>query len=433
MGVRVTELTETGKRHRLLFAVILVLPFSYIPHELGVQGVGITPLVAVLVLILGVRYRVFSERATSVDVAALLFALWVILRVALLGPLAGQDVQWPGLISDLGALLAGIVLFRIARRDDLKPVLRRALKTSLVILLTITVYQLAVGLPRLQALGYTDGFYYYTFAGEYRPFGPFLSPTVFGAYLAMIGIAVTMMHRGASMVGWFAATTAGLIATDTRAAWVAAVAAIVYVFLHQSAGVRARIMPWIFPGIFVGVIALLLNSSAISRIVDRFSGLFDDSNSSRSVRLALWDGVLRVMPESPLIGFGQESFAEVLHPVIGDAASYGHAHENYLQVLFMYGAIGLVLLGALLLSMFRTVRTHMRDARDSYFAHAGVAAVVVFVVDGFFETTWTSFSVVATLFLLAGLGAADRRGPREGIRSTEGERLGGVGVGQSGV
>lgn len=405
------------RRHLLLQLTVFALPFSYVPHEFGVRNLSVTPAVVALVLLVGARYGALGRRLGAMDTASILLASWIGVRILILGPLEDAAPDILDVVSSVGAVIAGIVMFRLARRHELRPAFKSGLRLSLLFLVAIAGYQSLAGLGRLQALGYTTGFYYFTFEGAFRPFGTFLSPTVFGAYLAMIGVAVTLLHRGWAAWAWFAVTAAGLLMTETRAAWIAAAAALVVVFFHRPGRARMRAVVWLVPAGIVALIFALTNLDLVGTIFDRLSGLLSDATTSRTARLSLWEGVLTVIQQSPIIGFGQTSFVDMLRPVAGDAAAFGHAHENYLQVLYLYGGIGLVLFLIVLVLAYRGIRVTLKQSPDSQFAYAALGGLVAFAVDSLFETTWLSLSVVTLLFLVVGLGYSDKIGyaTRDGL------------------
>lgn len=414
------EKTAPAQRHLLLTATVVLLPFSYVPHEIIRSGPSITGLVMALILMVGIKYRVLVLGTGGVDIAAVVFAVYIAIRMLLLAPLEYTDSPFNAseAFTACGTILAGIILLRVAQKPELRAPILRGLKVMIIVLLAIELYQVAAGLPRLLALGYDKGFYFHTGAmgGQYRPFSTFLSPTVFGGYLAVAGAFVVAMSKGKSAFFWFAAVMGGLILTDTRAAWFGFAAGLVVVFLIQSPTARKRVIVWAVPVVMALTVLLLAAPGLFAEQWERLQSVTDTGLTSNSSRLMLWEGTLGVIGESPLIGFGPQTFSEVLYPEIGTVAFLGHAHSNYLQILFMYGLIGF---GLFVVILFLAL-AGLRRARPSGHAVAATGAVVAFIVDSAMETTWSSFSVVTTLFLLIGLGlqatSKDRREHRHAVR-----------------
>lgn len=397
----------TVRRTWLLRLTVVSLPFSYIPHELIRSGPSVSALVLALVLISGAYYGVLGRRLGALDTTALLFAAYVTVR---LGPLAYLEqlggIDIPVLTGATGTLIAGVILFRLGRQPDYRDTIVSALKWMLLVILLIEFYQTAIGLPRLFSLGYQDGFYYYTESGEYRPFSTFLSPTVFGGYLAMVGSAVVLSSRGKQAVLWFGLVSVGLVLTETRAAQIAFAAAMLVGWANVSRESRRRIVLVGIPAMYAAFVVVLVKPSIIASQFGRLATLTDAGYTSNSARMHLWSGAVEASLSSPVIGYPDDNFVRVLQPLIGADALFGHAHSNYLQILFLYGYIGLVFFVAILLLSGLGIRSALKNAlpETRSFAVAGLGALTAFAVDSLFETTWTSLSVVATFFLLIGLG-----------------------------
>ncbi|WP_306232110.1 O-antigen ligase family protein [Agrococcus beijingensis] len=398
-------LWQGADRHVLLAVTVIALPFSYIPLELVPGRVSVTIVVFALVVLTGIRYRVLRQRPGALETVTLLLSAYIFIRLTAVTALQADVIDWQEALSATLAPLGGVILYRVARRDDLKEPCLRALRWMFVMLTAIALYQAVVGLAFLQSRGYTEGFYYFTFAGTYRPFGTFLSPTVFGAFLAIVGAALVCMAptiRGALL--WFAIALAPILLTETRAAWISFGIAVVVGWLlrtrarpvHLTLGLAAitwaiAFVVWLAPG-------------AVDFLLSRLATLSDSGLTSNAARVNLWQGTLETtLAESPLVGFPTGDFSQVVGTVAGAYADYGHAHSNYLQVLFLYGLIGLALFaGILVLATVGALRT--ASTTRSPWAYGGVAAIVAFLIDSSFETSWTSFSIVAVLYLLLGLG-----------------------------
>lgn len=246
-----------------------------------------------------------------------------------------------------------MILLRIGQREDLRPHVIRALRLMVVMLLGIEAYQIAMGLPRLKALGYSRGFYYFTEAGAYRPFATFLSPTVFGGYLAIVGAMVVATSKRMSFV-WFFAVAAGLVLTETRASWIAFGVAMLAFLFTQSRQSRAKTIVISVPVVLIGIIVLSIQPELFAAQWDRLQSLSDAGFTSNSSRVDLWSGAISAFWDSPLIGYAPAGFETIAYQYIGPVALLGHAHNNYLQILFMYGAVGLgLVLGIIILALVR--------------------------------------------------------------------------------
>jgi O-antigen ligase len=90
-------------------------------------------------------------------------------------------------------------------------------------------------------------------------------------------------------------------------------------------------------------------------------------------------------------------------------AAFGHPHETYLEILFEYGAVGLLIYLYLIARLVQTVLTAAkRHSRDFLFVSAAFAAVFMFLTNSFFEELWTGYNFIVTLFLFVGIGVSRR-------------------------
>ncbi|GAA1420970.1 O-antigen ligase family protein [Agrococcus citreus] len=402
--------TKRRAQHRLLTVTVLALPFSYIPLELVPTRVSVTLVVFALVVATGIRYGVLRQRPGALEAVTLLFSAYIFVRLTALAALqsgAGAIDVGEALSATL-APIGGVILYRVARRDDTKDACLRALRWMLVMLAVIAGYQAVVGLDWLQSRGYTDGFYYFTFDGDYRAFGTFLSPTVFGAFLAVVGAALVCMAptiRGALI--WLGVAIVPLALTETRAAWIAFGVALLAGWLLRSRARPAYLTLGVAAAVWGIAFIAWLAPQAVGTMVARLATVTDSGFSSNLARVHLWEGALDVtLSQSPIIGLPADEFVRRVGMLAGKYAEFGHAHSNFLQILFLYGTIGLVLFVAILLISFGGSLRMIAAGQNLPWAYGGIAAIVAFAIDSAFETSWTSFSMNALLYLLIGLGHA---------------------------
>lgn len=403
----VTEEAARTKRHWLVLLLVVVLPFSIVPRELIASGPSLAPVQFGLCVLLFLRYRLWRGRLNAVDGAVVLFAAWTLIRCVAPSEMTSTGDAVAASLRDCEALLAGLILYRLARLEDTRPAVIRALRYGLVLLLLFEAYQLAAGLPRLVALGYgPPQFNFFTENGTYRPFGTFPGPTVFGGYLAMLGSAViwtAASRRWAAIAA--AVTVAGLYVTETRAAWLAfAIANAVVLLVWGSREMRAKVLGWSIFAVPALAFVVIGWPGLFTSFWSRLTSLESASFTSNSVRLSLWRGTIQATGVHPVIGYGKAPFPWVLTPYTGpEIAAFAHPHDNYLLVVWSLGLVGLSLFLWLLWGLFSHLEARNRTGR------AALAGLLVFVLDGLVETTWTNFAFTSTVFLLAGLGAVPFR------------------------
>jgi len=392
-------------KHRLLFLTVCLLPFSLVPHEVLRSGPSLAPVMFTLAAILAIKYRPFGGVLGPVDLAVSALAAWMVARLVIIAPLAGEPGNWYFTGREVGSLAAGAILFRIARRPDLLRVILLGLGVGLSAMMAIEVYQVTAGIGHLTGLGYVsdEGFYYYTIGGSYRPFGTFDGPTVFGAYLAMVGVVVLLATRRWKWLV-FVALASCLLMTRTRSAWIAFALALASVFMLGSSRRRARALVGAFPAAWAATMVALLRPDLANSVLDRVQSIGQAGDVSTVTRIALWAGTVdTVSRDHWFFGYGAQSFTETTLPIIGPTALLGHPHSNYMQELFRYGLPGLSLFVVLLAAFLVELR---RSRRDGGPWMLGLAAVVAFAEDSVFNNSLSGFNFLVTLFLLVGLGCA---------------------------
>lgn len=404
-----------ARRRWLLLLTVAVLPISLVPRELVSSGPGLAPVVIVLTALLAVRYRAFNGGIVSaVEIVAGLLAVWIAICL-LPSPTPGSGQL---AFREIGTIAASIVLFRLGRREELKPTILPGVAVGLALLLGIEAYQLAAGLPRLMAHGYTseNGYYYNTEAGSYRPFGTFTGPTTFGAYLAMLGLfAVAAVQRTGRRLVLLAVVAVAVAVTDTRSAVIGA-AVVMVVWLLTSPRIRRSFAPLVFvgPPLVLGVV--LLNTGIFAPIAHRLSSATSASDTSRATRTAMWEGIWHVVTHQHALvfGLGAQDFPSTLSPVVGPSvAALGQAHSNYFQELYRYGLPGMALFVALVVVLLASVWRGRREGVALW--PAALAAVLIFASDSVFNNSLSSANFIATVMLLTGLGSVDLARKRQAV------------------
>lgn len=387
----------------MLFLAVCLLPFAAVPRELYPTGVSLAPIVFALFAVCALRHRPFNGgRLTGVEVVAILLAIWVGARLLVLAPLGGEQVAWGLLLREVGALWVGVVAFHLARRPALQLTILRGIGVAVAIMLAHETYQILVGIDSLMGFGYTteNGYHYATFTGEYRPFGTFSGPTTFGSFLAMLGIFYGLASRRTWVL---VLVLAGVLATETRAAWLGAGLGLVVVAL-LSARVRHRLVTLVPLLALIGVATLLVIPRPFDSFADRLTSIADQGDTSRVTRLDLWGGVLDAVAEHSLLsGLGDSDWLLAMYPHVGSLAYLGHAHSNVMQEVYRYGLVGAALFVALVVALLRQPWRGRRIGLP--YSAAAIAAVMVFAVDSLFNNSLSSLNVTVAVFLLAGMGS----------------------------
>jgi O-antigen ligase len=261
--------------------------------------------------------------------------------------------------------------------------------------------------------------------GLYRPpwdwavFGPYVNRNMFAGYMLMAvplgaGLATEALEDLRRVwrrrrTGWLAlgdpegsafflwATVAmvlvvGLLATRSRGAILGlAVWAIVVPIVSR------RRWPTAVAMLLVGLLGLAWFGFETQRQAFLARGGVRDS-----VRLAIWEDSLKLIPMHPVFGSGFNAFGTAHPPRQGvfQTEWIGTTHNEYLQALVDLGALGLLATLALVV----TLLVHgLRTARQGAF-HAGLfGSVVAVLAHNLVDTNWQLPANAATFVALAGM------------------------------
>jgi O-antigen ligase len=203
------------------------------------------------------------------------------------------------------------------------------------------------------------------------------SATFLGAYLAMIvpiagrlalsrsePVRIRAIHTGAAVLGSIA-----LLTTQTRAAWLGAVAGILLVLVLELPRLRAN--PARSAAVVgVGLVVVLLFAT-VSPAASRIRSIVDPSLGTGRGRLLQWDRTLHLIAARPVLGWGPEAYAFVFprfidpgfERIVGRDVIPDRAHNVFLDLASNTGVLGVVAFLVILGLVARgVIRARERDA-----------------------------------------------------------------------
>ena len=203
---------------------------------------------------------------------------------------------------------------------------------------------------------------------------------------------------------------AALAATMTRSAWIGVAAALTTVL----AVARPRWLP-----AFAVALGLLV-ALAPSHYRDRLWSAFDPSHPDNVERRHMWEAGGRMFRDHPITGVGLQD----LHPIYErykDPAARepaGHLHSVFVQIAATMGVVGLIAFAFLYGGLFRAAAQGLRDQVSRGGVAAGLrlgvaAALVGFLMAGFFEWNFGDEELLDQLYTLVGLAWAARLWPSD--------------------
>jgi O-antigen ligase len=127
-----------------------------------------------------------------------------------------------------------------------------------------------------------------------------------------------------------------------------------------------------------------------------------ETRGVKGSRLDLWADMLPMVPDFPVFGVGGNAFSSAypLYQTIWRRDWIGEAHNEYLQVLFDLGLVGVVLVGGLLVFVFRAA---WRGAARGGLELGLFGALFALAVHNLVDFNWQIPANAATWVALAAL------------------------------
>ena len=189
-----------------------------------------------------------------------------------------------------------------------------------------------------------------------RASGTYLCPNHFAdvlALLAPLAVALVFLPEAGFplrlMAIYFLAVSApALYWTQSRSGWLglAGGLAVTALLLARRAS-RARVL------LVAAVLPLLAAAAgwsawhALPAVRERFGAVFDDPEKSGGIRMQMWRDMPEMILDRPVWGYGAGSFVWAYPPYqknVRQHLTWDFLHNEYLQMLVEYGAVGLGLL-----------------------------------------------------------------------------------------
>jgi exopolysaccharide production protein ExoQ len=121
--------------------------------------------------------------------------------------------------------------------------------------------------------------------------------------------------------------------------------------------------------------------SLLSAYYDVYSNTGNQSTTLTG-RLGIWAYILAEAIQQPWIGHGFDSVWKVIPPFGADQFEAAHAHNEFIQQFYAYGAVGVLLLVGIYFSTFRQIRRLPKGALRTFL----IAFLIFVLVRGFADT-----------------------------------------------
>ncbi len=137
---------------------------------------------------------------------------------------------------------------------------------------------------------------------------------------------------------------------------------------------------------------------------------FDIQAANPESRAAIWQKSYEIFQDRPVFGLGPDNFRAAYGPKIKglDTTFYGHAHNEFLNMLVFCGLFGLAGFIFLWKELVRHIWANFRQNRASPYLLMGVLAVAAYLAFTPFESSLVHREVRMVLFFLLGAALAAR-------------------------
>jgi len=226
------------------------------------------------------------------------------------------------------------------------------------------------------------------------------------------GVALLARGRGWRIGALLAAALgfAALAATFTRSAWIGVTVALA----TMLAVARPRWLPF-----FAAAVALLV-VFAPAHYRDRLWSSFDPSHPNNIERRHMWEAGGRMFRDHPITGVGLMDLHAIYQRYQDPAAREpaGHLHSDFVQIAATMGIVGLLAFAFLYGGLFRAAASGIRAQAQRGGIAAGLrlgvsAALIGFLMAGFFEWNFGDEELLDLLYTLVGLAWAAAAWPAD--------------------
>ncbi len=247
-----------------------------------------------------------------------------------------------------------------------------------------------------------------------RARGPFLQPVANGVSINLLGLLVWHAYRRGSIRGMkpvllLASVPLAILATLTRAVWLAFAGSVIAVlFLSKSRRLRLGLATLAF--VAAALLGIVMSTTSLGDVVsDRV-----EESSPVDYRMAVYAGGWQMFLERPLMGWGFHQMPQELPRYVSEFKDKVlYPHNTYLEVLVENGLVGLIFYIWLMWELFRLGRGEIPPNEKTGFLDANFHRVWPILL----AVYWINAAVVvmsyhfvnAVLFTMAGMLAGQRQ------------------------
>lgn len=234
-----------------------------------------------------------------------------------------------------------------------------------------------------------------------RVYSVFGNPNIYGLYLlSVLILSGFLMDRRTPLhcrcwkfcfISAAGLTLGALYFTYSRTVWMIA-GVIIFIWAWRKCG-NTRPLSSLFLSLLILAVLFRLPGFRV-----RMENALKFSDSSFWYRIRIWEGVVQALKDFWIWGIGPAKF-QIVYPAYQIGKTFAqHAHELYLQLWLENGVISLIAFGRFI----KKLLTGFRFPGDPYLGPL-VIIIIVFLMDGLFESWWINRFCGGYFWLLAGL------------------------------
>ena len=378
---------------------LAVLVFAY-PYDLTTWAgpVKLTTsgaLLGILLIVWAVRQVLPNPpalRRTPLDIPVILFAAAT--YVSVLGFGGNLDQQLVGLLKATGGFLIFFLATQSLRdRRDLWLVLGAVIATGLVQAVSLS-YAVFTGAQVVSV--------------DTRATGIVIDPNLYAGYLVLIiplvmavGLSIRSRWALAASAVALVAFTVALIATLSRSGWIGVVVATVVL------GVLLPKRRWSLIAVGAAIVVAVLASGGFGPMAARLGPNQDGPVAMLISRWGVWSAAVAMAIDHPIFGVGVANFVNY-YPDYGDSQALDHAHNIFLNMLAERGVLGLAAFGLVLVVMFRSLASALRNAGSTVDRTLAAGLIAVFggyLAHSLLDVSYYDYKILLLFWVMAGSAA----------------------------
>ncbi|HWR07066.1 O-antigen ligase family protein [Sporomusa sp.] len=329
-----------------------------------------------------------------------MIALFVILSAASIGVSPDRDFSFYNYYHLMGRyiIIYYLVINNLVTLQQLKRLIWSVI-ASAVIVTCYGFYQYIHGVD-ISAFQWVDGEQFPEL--KVRIFSTLQNPNLLAGFLVVvmslavgIGLHTENIQGKILLFALVAVLGTCLVLTYSRGAWLSIVAV-----TALCGRLYNRKVLWVF--LVIPAIALFCHDGVMERLLS----IFNPTDTSSTLRIALWESTIAMILDKPLLGIGWGSYW-LVYPeydffLNNPAATIVHAHNMYLHIAAEIGIPGLLVFLAIIYGHIKRAIEVLTQTQNQWVAGVmlgAVAAVIGLAANGF--TDYIMFNVqMSMLFWL---------------------------------